>query len=79
MTAVDVARLPHEHARALFDAFRLRIDFDKRTGTAHCEVTLTTDSVPALLSATGPAVEDPTMLTFCPVPPVGVEPTLCGF
>ena len=79
ITPLDLARLPHEHARALFDAFRLEVHFDKRTGTARCQVTLTADSLPALVGATGQLGADQETLTFCSVPPVGVEPTLRPF
>lgn len=79
MAPIDLARLPHDHARNLFDAFRLEVHFDKRTGTARCQVTLTADSLPTLVNATGQLTTDQDALTICSVPPVGVEPTLCGF
>jgi hypothetical protein len=60
---VDLARLPDERARALFDAFRLVIRYDRPANVAHCQVTV----------AAGTKI-DP--VTFCVVPPVGVEPTL---
>jgi site-specific DNA recombinase len=63
---VDLARLPDAQARALFDAFRLEVRYDRAANVAHCQVTV---SAKTRL--------DP--VTFCVVPPVGVEPTLRPF
>jgi site-specific DNA recombinase len=63
---VDLARLPDAQARALFDAFRLEVRYDRTANVAHCQVTVSADTR-----------LDP--VTFCVVPPVGVEPTLRPF
>jgi site-specific DNA recombinase len=68
----DLARLPDPRLRAIFDAFRFRIDYDSSTDTARCEVTITDDTLPAILAAVAgePAEDAP----FCVVPPAGFEP-----
>ena len=53
-------------SRALFDAFRLEVRYDRVANVAHCQVTVRADTQ-----------LDP--VTFCVVPPVGVEPTLRYF
>jgi hypothetical protein len=58
---LDVARLPNERARALFDAFRLQIRYDRPTKTAHCQVTISADTMAARRA------EVPTLV----VPPAG--------
>jgi site-specific DNA recombinase len=71
---LDLARVPAERLRPLFEAFRLRIDYDKPTNTARCRVTIAAETLPALraaiMTADGPAVP------ICSAPPAGFEPAL---
>ena len=62
-------RLPDERARAVFNAFRLGIRYDR--GTADCRATLTGETLPAAVIA---ANED--FAAICAVPPTGFEPVL---
>jgi hypothetical protein len=47
----DLDRLPDQQARALFDAFRLEIRYDRLSDTAHCRATLTGETLPAAVTA----------------------------
>jgi hypothetical protein len=71
VTEVDVARLPERQARALFDAYRLEIHYDRATETAHCRATLTAGTRPAAITAAG---GDHAAIRI--VPPTGFEPVL---
>ena len=72
VTGPDLDRVPDERARAMFEAFRLEITYDKPTHTARCRATLTSDTLPiAIARATG---DD--LATICDVPPTGFEPVL---
>jgi hypothetical protein len=52
--------MPDERARALCDAFRLEIRYVRPSDVAHCQVTVSTETLRAM---------DP--VTFCAVPPAG--------
>jgi site-specific DNA recombinase len=51
-----LAELPEPELRRLFEAFRLEIRYDRHTGVARCRVTLTAETQPAVLRATGTGV-----------------------
>jgi site-specific DNA recombinase len=45
--AIDLARLPDDITRNLFEALRLHIDYDKITNKATCRITLTAETLHA--------------------------------
>lgn len=84
--AVDLAGMPEPLMRHLFDAFRLRVDFDRRTNRARCTVTLYGETLPTLIESAsiasqvqdmreaGSRIHAQTILPIPLVPGTGVEP-----
>jgi hypothetical protein len=80
---VDLAELPDELSRSLFEALRLEIHYDYSTRTATCRVTLLGDTIETVSRTTqeavvipfpkqkGPAMDDLHGGTVCVVPPAG--------
>lgn len=56
VSAVDLAVLPDELSRRLFEALRLEISYDCRTRTATCRVTLVGETIDAVARASHDAV-----------------------
>ena len=75
LTELDVASLPDGHVRALFDALRLEIHYDRATNTARCRTVIAGEALPSLVDATRQAAEGQGV-PFCDVPPTGFEPVL---
>lgn len=73
VTGPDLARVSDERARALFDAFRLEITYDKPTDTARCRATLAAGTLPMAVAAAG---GDHAAIWV--VPPTGFEPDGCA-
>ena len=72
VTGPDLDRVSDERARAMYEAFRLEITYDKPTHTARCRATLTADTLPTAI-ARAPGDD---LATICDVPPTGFEPVL---
>ena len=83
---VDLDRLPESLARALFEALRLEIHYDKTTNRAICRITLSGDTVEAARRAGNAVAGAVTTASADPapahagsgpilvVPPAGLEP-----
>jgi site-specific DNA recombinase len=56
VNAVDLAALPDELSRRLFEALRLEISYDCRTRPATCRVTLVGETIDAVARASRDAV-----------------------
>ncbi|GAA5169402.1 hypothetical protein [Amycolatopsis dongchuanensis] len=56
VSAVDLAALPDDLSRRLFEALRLEINYDCRTRTATCRVTLVGETIDAVARASHDAV-----------------------
>ena len=53
---LDLDRLPDDLTRALFEALRLQIHYDRATNQATCRITLTADTIHAATAASGAIV-----------------------
>jgi DNA invertase Pin-like site-specific DNA recombinase len=77
LLSLDLSRLPEARVRAIFEAFRLQMYYDRRNRTVRCRVTLTGDTVAAAADSVAKGEQTAALtcgVPICFVPPAGFEP-----